>query len=180
QVHPRKIAHGGGLQGIVNLVAAQRLEPHDYVFALLRDVQTEFYVAVDLDVTGADVRKILNTNGHHRRVRAGPKLRTPLVVGIQHREAVAVARQNLEQRSLLFRHSGFIPEELDMSESDIGDHADIGPHHPGQDRNFARMIGAEFEHAEVMGWIKSQKIERHTNVVVIIPGRFHYIESLAE
>jgi len=47
------------------------------------------YVAVpdsnDLDLTGADVRKIVDADRYHGRVRARPQFLPPLNVGIQHR-----------------------------------------------------------------------------------------------
>ncbi len=59
----------------------------------------KFNFAINLDVTGADIREILDTDRHHRRIRPRPKLRAPLVISIQYSQAIAISRQILQQRS---------------------------------------------------------------------------------
>ena len=178
EVHALHVANRRGLERVVNLMAAKRLEPDDHVVAFLGNVETELDVAVDLDVAGPDVREIFDAHRHDRRARPGPQLVAPLIVGVEDREAVAVVRQILQRRSLLFRHAGLVTEKLDVREPDVGDDTDVRPHHFREHAHLAGMIRAELEHAEVVRVFHREQAERGADVVVMVRRRLDDVEAL--
>jgi len=98
----------------------------------------------------------------------GPQAGAPGVVGVQYRQAVAVAGQVFQRRAFLAGHAGLVAEELDMGEADVGDHPDIGADQLGEDAHLARVIRAELEHAEVVAAFEAEQAQRHADVVVLV------------
>ena len=101
---------------------------------------------------------------HDSRARAPRDDLAPGIVAVEKKHAVG--GQTFGRGPFLARHPDQVMEKFQMLAGDVGHHAQAGRHHLEQRRQFARMIGARFQHGRLVRALQAQQSQRHADIIV--------------
>ena len=171
--HLQQTAHGNGRQSVAGKMDA--LQGHGCLEIDISgmDVKSQMFLSLDKAAAPHLALRIFHTKVDRRPSAAFPPVPQQRLVAIQNQ--MSLRPQALQDLHLGFQDSFPGAQILNVHGADVGDDRNVRLGNGGQVGHFPKVVHAHLQHRHLHVRLHGQNRHGHTDVVVVIDGRFSHL-----